>query len=105
MSDEWTPVAATGDVSEDQPSVGNVDGAEIAIYKVDGDYFATSNICTHGLARLSDGYLDGFLIECPLHQGLFDIRNGKCAGDPVDVDLASYDVRVVNDTVEVRLRA
>jgi nitrite reductase/ring-hydroxylating ferredoxin subunit len=49
------------------------------------------------LARLSDGYLDGFLIECLLHQGLFDIRSGKCAGDPVDVDLASYDVRIVDE--------
>lgn len=105
MRDEWTPVAATGDLGEDQPAVGTVDGAEIALYKVDDAYFATSNICTHGLARLSDGYLDGFLIECPLHQGLFDIRNGKCAGDPVDVDLASYDVRVVDDRIEVRLRA
>lgn len=105
IREEWTAVATAGEVVEATPAIANVHGAEIAIFNVDGAYFAISNICTHVFARLSGGYLDGFVIACPIHLGLFDIRNGKCQGGPVDVDLVSYDVRVVDGRIEVRLRS
>ena len=106
MSDEsWVPVANTDTVVEGEPSSAYAHGEEIALFKIGDEVFATSNICTHGFARLSDGYLDGYLIECPLHQGLFDVRTGRCAGDPVDVDLASFDVRIREGIIELRRRA
>lgn len=104
MSAAWTPVAAASEISEDEPKAVVANGEDVALYRVGDEVFATGNVCTHGMAQLSDGYLEGFLIECPLHQGLFDIRDGKCAGGPVFVDVASYDVRVVGDMVEIRLR-
>lgn len=65
----------------------------VAIYNLGGELFATHNICTHAYACLSDGYLDGDKIECPLHQGLFDIRTGKAEEGPVDEDLKVYQVK------------
>ncbi|NIJ09636.1 nitrite reductase/ring-hydroxylating ferredoxin subunit [Sphingomonas vulcanisoli] len=104
FQEAWISVAAVGDVIEEKPTVAKVDEAEIAIFKIDGEYFAISNVCTHVWAPLSRGRRDGFVIACPLHWGLFDIRDGSCQGGPVDVDLASYDVRVVDERIEVRLR-
>lgn len=100
----WHSVAEVEAVPEDIPLAVRWGSEEIALYKVGEEYFATSNICTHGLARLSDGYLDGYLIECPLHQGLFDVRTGSCAGPPVEEDLKAYDVRVRNGRLEIRAR-
>lgn len=100
---EWRLVGVFEDLGEQQPSVAIVEGEEIALYRVDDDVFATSNFCTHGMARLSDGYLDGHTIECPLHQGLFDIRTGRCAGDPVEVDLKTYVTRVREGMVEINV--
>ena len=69
-------------------------GKHIALYKVAGTVFATDNTCTHGQARLCDGFLDGYEIECPLHQGKFDIRTGRATCAPVTEDVRSYPVRI-----------
>jgi naphthalene 1,2-dioxygenase system ferredoxin subunit len=76
---------------------------QLAIYEVDGEIFATANRCTHAGARLSEGYLDGFLIECPLHQGLFDIRTGEVAGPPCIRPVRTYPARVELDIVQIGL--
>ena len=56
--------------------------------------YASDGICTHGHARLCDGFLDGFEIECPLHQGKFDIRNGHAMCAPVTEDIRVYPVKI-----------
>jgi naphthalene 1,2-dioxygenase ferredoxin component len=49
----------------------------VALYNIEGQLYATHNICTHAHAMLSDGWLDGDVIECPLHGGLFEVKTGK----------------------------
>lgn len=105
MDEEWTEVADAAAISESEPTVASVGEAEIALYRVGDDIFATSNICTHAQVQLSDGFLDGYLIECPLHAAQFDIRNGRCMAGPAYVDLQSYDVRLAMGRVQVRPRA
>lgn len=75
----------------------------IALYNIDGEFFATHNICTHAYACLTDGYLDDDKIECPLHQGLFDVRTGKAEDGPVDEDLKTYPVRKDGATILVQV--
>ena len=104
MSDTpWTDASAEGDVPENDVIGAQVAGRDIALYKVEGHIFATDNTCTHGHARLCDGFLEGFEIECPLHQGRFDIRNGRARCAPVTTDLRSYPVRVEGGRVLVQL--
>jgi nitrite reductase/ring-hydroxylating ferredoxin subunit len=67
------------------------------------EILATDNICTHAFALLSDGWLDGDCIECPLHAGRFDVRTGKALGPPVDEDIKVYPVRIVGDDIQVKL--
>ena len=99
----WVPAASRGDLVEGEPLGVEVAGRSIALYDVDGALFATDNICTHAYARLSDGWLDGELIECPLHAARFDIRTGKVLDPPATEDLRTYPTRVVDDEIEVKL--
>lgn len=78
-------------------------GRDLAIYNVEGQFFATDNICTHGQARLCEGFLDGFQIECPHHQGKFDVRDGRATCEPATEAVRSYPVRVEGGRVWVQL--
>jgi nitrite reductase/ring-hydroxylating ferredoxin subunit len=78
---------------------------EIALYNIDGEIYATDNLCTHAYALLSQGWLDGEVIECPLHGGRFEVKTGKGLGPPINDDLKTYAVRVVGDDVQIRLDA
>jgi len=82
-----------------------IEGAKIAIYRVDGELFATDNICSHAFAVLTDGWLDGDEIECPLHGGRFNVRTGKALTSPVECDIRTFPVRDVDGAVQVLLPA
>ena len=80
-----------------------VAGRDIAVYTVGDAVYATDNLCTHGHARLCDGFLDGHEIECPLHQGKFDVRNGQPTCDPVTDAVRSYPVEIEGGRVFLQL--
>lgn len=107
MTDEatmvWHRVVGTGEIGEDEPKLVQVDGLTLVLYKVGDGFFATEGVCTHEFALLSDGFVDGDVIECPLHQARFHIPTGKCLGPPADRDLKSYPVRIENDDAYVGL--
>ena len=103
MSDTWVTVARTSTVEP-----GNVVGVkagdvELAIYNLDGVFYATDDVCTHAYALLSKGWVDGDVIECPLHGGRFEIRTGKGLGAPIMCDIRTYPVRVVGEEIQVDL--
>lgn len=81
----------------------DINSKSIALYQVDGEIFATDNICSHGNARLCDGFLEGHEIECPLHQGKFDIRNGKAMCAPLTEDIRTYPVKIEGDRVFIEI--
>lgn len=105
MSTHWIDVSAAADVPEDDVIGIDIAGKSIALYQVEGEIFATDNICTHGNARLCDGFLEGHEIECPLHQGKFDIRNGKAMCAPLTEDVRTYPVKIDGSRVLVDLAA
>jgi nitrite reductase/ring-hydroxylating ferredoxin subunit len=73
---------------------------ELAVYHVEGAFYVTDNACTHGPGELSEGYLEGHVIECDFHAGKFDIRNGEVVAPPCIVALRTYQV-VPHDTAVV----
>jgi naphthalene 1,2-dioxygenase ferredoxin component len=103
MTQNWIDAAAADAVPEEDVIAVQVAGKEVALYGVDGDVFATDNICTHGHARLCDGFLEGGEIECPLHQGRFDVRTGKAMCAPLTDDIRAYPVKIENGRVFVDL--
>lgn len=100
---DWTDAAAEEDVLADDVVGLLVAGHDIALYKVDGEVFATDNLCTHGPGRLCDGFLLGHEIECPMHQGRFDIRDGLGTCEPATEALRRYPVRLANGRVWLML--
>ncbi len=105
MSNNWIDVTSAEDVPEDDVVGIDIAGKSIALYLVEGEIYATDNICTHGNARLCDGFLEGHEIECPLHQGKFDIRNGKAMCAPLTEDVRTYPVKIDGSRVFVDLVA
>jgi naphthalene 1,2-dioxygenase system ferredoxin subunit len=103
MSTAWIDIASTADVPEEDVMGIDINAKSIALYQVDGEIFATDNICTHGNARLCDGFLEGHEIECPLHQGKFDIRNGKAMCAPLTEDIRTYPVKIDGDRVFIEI--
>ena len=91
---EWTDAAAVDDVPKDDVIGMIVGGRDMALYNAGGEIFATDNICTHGQARLCEGFLEGHEIECPLHQGKFDVRTGMPTCAPVTEPIRSYPVKI-----------
>lgn len=76
---------------------------ELAVYNLGGAFHATDNLCTHAYARLSQGWVDGEAIECPLHGGRFEIKSGKGLGPPVTCDIRTWPVRVVDGEIQVNV--
>ncbi len=99
----WIDALAAEDLPENDVLGVDVAGRDIALHVVGDAVYATDNLCSHGNARLCVGFLDGYEIECPLHQGKFDVRDGRPLCDPVTVALRTYPVRIENKRVFVRL--
>ena len=100
---QWIDALAQGELPEDDVMGVQVAGHDIAFYTVAGEVFATDNLCTHGHARLCDGFLDGHEIECPLHQGKFDVRDGRPTCAPVTEPLRSYPVKIEGSRVFIQI--
>lgn len=99
----WVRVASRGDLAAGEVIGVEAGGRSIAIYDCDGELFATDNICSHAYACLSDGWLDGDTIECPLHAARFNVRTGKVLDPPATDDLKSFPVRLVDNDIQVKL--
>lgn len=100
---QWMEAASLDALPEDDVTAVELQRRDIALYRIDDAVYATDNICSHGLARLSDGFLEGYEIECPLHQGRFDIRSGRAMCAPLTKDVCTYPVRIEAGRVYVKL--
>jgi naphthalene 1,2-dioxygenase system ferredoxin subunit len=99
----WVDVIGFDELPDDDVTGVEVAGRDIAIYRVGGQVYATDNICTHAHARLCDGFLDGHAVECPLHQGKFDIRDGRALCAPATETLRTYPVKIAGLRVRLML--
>lgn len=100
---EWVmAVEARALASEDAMRFTH-NGRCIAVYNLSGSFYATSGICTHEHAFMSEGYIDGETVECPLHQGLFNIRTGAALSPPVTKNLKTFKTKVENGQVYVQV--
>jgi anthranilate 1,2-dioxygenase ferredoxin subunit len=80
-----------------------VHGTPVVLVREGDKIHALHDLCTHGAARLSDGFVENGCIECPLHQGLFDLATGAPRSAPVTEAVKTYPVRIVAGRVEIAL--
>ena len=94
----WVPVAETGSIAPGQFTCVSIEGRDIDIFNVDGEYYAMGDVCTHAATPLSEGdfYEDmrGWVIECPLHGSQFDVTTGNAVPLPATGNAGKYEVRV-----------
>ena len=101
----WREVISLDELQPDAVKGVEVEGTPVALYRLAEGVFATHGICTHALAFLADGFVEDGKIECPLHQGLFDIRSGKALCAPLTKDVRTYAVKIEARKVFVDLEA
>lgn len=99
----WHDVAAAADVSDDMPLAVKVGEREIGIFLLNGNYYALEDVCPHAYALLSQGFVDGDEVECPLHGAKFHIPSGKCTKEPGGRDLACFAVKREGDRLFVQV--
>tara|TARA_A100001037_G_scaffold185176_1_gene165907 strand:- start:1837 stop:2172 length:336 start_codon:yes stop_codon:yes gene_type:complete len=98
---EFHAVATTSEISEDEPKAVSIGRLDVGIYKLDGEFYAIDDICTHAYAMMTDGYIEDGQIECPLHGACFDIKTGKALTAPATIDLRPYPIKVEGDQISV----
>lgn len=94
-------VCRTTDVMPGEPLYAEVGDLELAVYNVADKYYVTDDRCTHGPGSLSEGCLEGTVIECDFHGGAFDIRNGEVVEPPCMVPIKTYSVVVKDGDVMI----
>lgn len=102
MSDNWILAASLADLPEDDVIGMDVNGRDIALYRTEEGIFASDNRCSHGNARLSDGFLEDGEIECPLHQGRFCIKTGNAMCSPLTEGVTIYPVQIEGEKVYLK---
>jgi 3-phenylpropionate/trans-cinnamate dioxygenase ferredoxin component len=100
---EWVKVGPLADLGEDDVKRFDLGERTFAIYRAGGKVYATDGLCTHEQIHLCDGLVMDHVIECPMHNGRFDIRNGRALGAPACVDLKTYPVKVEGDAIFIQV--
>ncbi|MCP5082408.1 MAG: Rieske 2Fe-2S domain-containing protein [Alphaproteobacteria bacterium] len=90
----WIKACAADEIDDEDLIRWDYDGQTFALFNTPRGFFATDGLCTHEDQHLEDGIVIGQVIECPLHQGRFDIASGKALSAPVCVDLKTYPVKL-----------
>jgi 3-phenylpropionate/trans-cinnamate dioxygenase ferredoxin subunit len=100
MSD-WIDVVAESALANGEHMLVDVDGTDVAIFKIDDQFYAIEDVCTHDGAEIASGELDGDEIVCPRHGARFCVKTGavKCA--PAYEDVATFPVRIVDGRIQV----
>ena len=101
MSD-WVDVIAETALVEGENIVVDVDGTDIALFKIQGSFYAIEDICSHDGAEIASGLLDGDEIICPRHGARFCIKTGAVKSPPAYEAIKCFPVRIDNNTVQVR---
>jgi 3-phenylpropionate/trans-cinnamate dioxygenase ferredoxin subunit len=99
----WHIAARDEALTEDQPLSVTLGGERIGLYRLNGAVHAIEDVCPHAFALLSEGFVDGETVECPLHEALFHIPTGKCLREIGQRDLKTYAVKIEDGNILVRL--
>ncbi len=103
MADQWQRVGALDEIDEDEPMSVRIGDHTIGVFRIDGSLYAIEDICPHAFALLSQGFVDGEEVECPLHEAVFHIPTGRCLKAPADRDVKTYPVKVEGDEILVNV--
>jgi nitrite reductase/ring-hydroxylating ferredoxin subunit len=96
----YHPVCPAGELGPGRGRLVEIGGQPIALFNVDGAFFAVEDTCLHAGGPLHEGELSGCIVTCPWHEWQFDVTTGACSLNP-KVLLARFAVRVVDGMIEI----
>jgi 3-phenylpropionate/trans-cinnamate dioxygenase ferredoxin component len=99
---DWVDVATVDQLPPGSRQVIDIDGAMIAVFNLNGQYYAIEDICTHDGAELASGTIEGDAIVCPRHGARFSIKTGEVLAPPAYEPVGIFPVRVENGVIQVR---
>ena len=99
------PVIAMAELGDGEMIAREVDGVSVLLCRVEGRFYAVSNMCSHASQRLVQGKLKGHELVCPLHGARFDVRNGQCLAAPATRPIKSFPVTLAEGKVHVQVSA
>ena len=102
MSRDWRDLIAVTELEENWDTRVDFGPRKLAVYDTPSGVHVSLALCNHGGADLCDGYFDGHVIECPLHQGAFDVRDGRAVSAPATRPMKVFEARVQDGMVQVR---
>ncbi|MEW6312971.1 MAG: non-heme iron oxygenase ferredoxin subunit [Pseudomonadota bacterium] len=97
----WITVAAIGEFVPGSCRVVETEDARIAVFNLDGEYYAIEDVCTHDGGELANGKVEGNEIICPRHGARFSIKTGEVRGPPAYQDLRTFPVRALDGVVQI----
>jgi 3-phenylpropionate/trans-cinnamate dioxygenase ferredoxin subunit len=100
---KYVKAASTNEIAPGQARLVNLAGKEIALFNIEGTFFALENACTHEEGPLAEGEIEGHEVTCPWHGARFDVRTGQVLSAPAFEDVAHYNVRVTGTDIEVEI--
>ncbi len=98
---DFVRVAVVGDIPQGEMLIVQLNGDDVVLANVDGEIYAFGGECTHRGASLGDGVLEGTAVECPLHQGRFNVKTGEVVDAPPDSPIPTYQVLVEGNAIKV----
>ncbi len=96
-------VCSAADVAPGTALKVETEGLTLAVFNVNGEFFVTDDLCTHGPGSLSEGYIEDDVVECNFHNGQFNIRTGEVVSPPCMVPVKTYPAMVVDGKVTIEV--
>ena len=99
---DWIDVAPQDSFPTGTHKLADADGVRIAVFNVEGKFYAIEDVCTHDGGILTGGPINGCIVTCPRHGATFDIRSGEALTPPAYEPTATFPVRVQDGMVQVK---
>jgi nitrite reductase/ring-hydroxylating ferredoxin subunit len=99
----FVKVATVSELAPGTAKQAKVGGKTLAVFNVNGSFYAIDDTCPHRGASLAEGFVEGHEVICPLHAAAFDVTTGAHLCPPARSDVACYKVQVIGDEVQVDL--
>lgn len=100
---QWVRIARTSELPPGQRKLIRVGDRRLALFNVDGEFYAIDDVCTHDGGPLAEGELEGYQIVCPRHGARFDVRSGEVLSFPAVVPVSAYRVLIEDGEIKIDL--
>lgn len=101
VTESWVGLCRADELVSEAMEAFEIGSRRIVLYLVEGNVYATDNVCSHAFALLTDGWLEDGLVECPLHGAQFDVTTGAVVRGPADCPVQTFQTRINDGVVEV----